>query len=193
MLIAIIILGILLLGSILFNISSFRALFNLMREINELDELREEFDFLNGDAEIAEDRIAQKFPNAIILCHLEKNIDPNDESTTKIVDISSYPKNHIIGITYFVQHQLFSDLKDSVKMDNLREKILNQFLEDRDIDPDEADMDFINELVDNSIKEVMQEEYDIDETGGAMTRPLIPNCTVYQLKDGRWLWRQEHF
>ena len=193
MLIAIIILGILLLGSILFNISSLRALFNLMREVNELEEFREEFDFLNGDAEIAEDRIAQKFPNAIILCHLEKNIDPNDESTTKIVDISSYPKNHIIGITYFVQHQLFSDLKDSVKMDNLREKILNQFLEDHDIDPDEADMDFINKLVDDSIKEVLNEEYDIDEAGGAMTRPLIPNCTVYQLKDGRWLWRQEHF
>jgi hypothetical protein len=127
------------------------------------------------------------------LCHLEKNLDPNDESTTKIVDISSYPKNHIIGITYFVQHQLFSDLKDSVKMDNLKEKVLNEFMKDHDIDPDEADMDFINELVDNSIKEVMQEEYDIDETGGAMTRPLIPNCTVYQLKDGRWLWRQEHF
>jgi hypothetical protein len=29
-----------------------------MREVRELDELREEFDFLNGDAEIAEDRIA---------------------------------------------------------------------------------------------------------------------------------------
>ena len=58
MLIAVIILGILLLGSILFNISSVRALFNLMREVRELDELREEFDFLNGDAEIAEDKIA---------------------------------------------------------------------------------------------------------------------------------------
>lgn len=192
MLIAIIVLSILLLGSILFNLSSLRALFNIMREVRELDQLREEFDFFNGDADIAEDKIAQKFPNAIILCHLEKNINPQDDSMTKIIDISSYKKNHIIGITYFVQHQVFADLKDSTKMDALRKKVFDELVEEHNIDPEDADIDFLNQIIDETIEEVLGEEYG-DDASETLTRPLIPNCTVYQLKDGRWLWRQERF
>jgi len=190
MIIAIIILGILLVISILFNLASFRTLFAVMRDIRDLENLREEYDFINGDVEIDENRIANKFPNTILLCHVEKNHDPKDTSTTKVVDISSYPKNHVIGITYFVQHQFFSDLKDSVKMDELRNHLRAEFIEDH---PEEDDLEFIDKMIDEAIHETLGGEYNIDEAGGAMTRPLIPNCTVYQLKDGRWLWRQESF
>lgn len=191
MIVAIIILGIFLLISILFNLASLKTLFNVMQEIKDLDDLREEYDFLNGDIDIAEDRIAQKFPNTILLCHIEKNSDSNDDSTTKIFDISNYAKNHVIGLTYFVQPQLFEDLKSSTNADAMRDRLRAQFLKDHSINPDEADEEFVNQLIDDAMKEVMNEGYFIDEANGAMTRPLIPNCTVYQLKDGRWLWRQE--
>ena len=151
--------------------------------------MEEELLFAEGEIDIPEDKIQQKFLDAILLCHLERN--NQDDSTWKIVDTSSYNKNHIIGLTYFVQPQLFDDLKATVNEDTLRERAKEKIIDAIGDEYEDADLDFLDDLIDEAMEELMGDKYDIDEEHGTMTRPLLPHCTVYQLKDGRWLWRQE--
>lgn len=191
MVLVICVLSIMLILSIVLITLLLRALKNIFKGIQEREDLEEELAFLQGEIDIDEDRILRKFPDAILLCHLEQDPSLGESDTIKIFDISNYSKNHIIGLTYFVQPQFFEDLKNSVKMKQMRDRLRQKFMEDNDIDPDEADIDFINSILDEAIGEVLEEEFLFDEKAQTMTRPLLPHCTVYQLKDGRWLWRQE--
>lgn len=163
---------------------------NLILTAMQIDELTEELAFVQGETDIPDELIDQKFLDAILLCHIEKN--PFDGDVWKILDTSSYQKNHVIGLTYFVQPQTFEDLKNAISSDNVKDRVRQQVIEAiYDDDEDEIDEDFIDEIIEQAYNEIMNEEYDIDEEHGTMTRPLLPHCTVYHLKDGRWLWRQE--
>lgn len=189
MIVALIIVSVILLLSILLNLFLLIMVHNAVNTLVDIDKVEEELAFLSGEIDIPEEDIAAKFPNAIVLCHLEKNI--SSEDTTKIVDISNYEKNHIIGLTYLVQPQLFDDLKSAVNADAIKERVFRRLCEEYDINPNDTDNEFIEQLLEQAMAEVINEEYSIDEEHGTMTRPLVPHCTVYQLKDGRWLWRQE--
>ena len=166
-----------------------RLLKTLLTSLKMEDEFEEELAFTQGIIDIPEERIAQKFEDAILLCHVEQK--PLDYNITKIVDTSNYMKNHVIGLTYFVHPQMFQELKYYIDDDQIRERMRSAILE-RLPDDEEIDEDFINELINRAMEKLAEDgEYQIDEEYGTMTRPLLPHCTVYQLKDGRWLWRQE--
>lgn len=176
--------------AILYSVTMTKILKSITADIISQQKMEEELLFVEGEIDIPEERIAKKYPKAIMLCHLKKN--NQDESTWKIIDTSMYSKNHIIGLTYFVQPQLFEELKAAVNTDALREKARERILQEVDLDDDDMDEDFIDDLIDQAIEELLGEDsYQIDEKYDTMTRPLLPNCTVYQLKDGRWLWRHE--
>lgn len=189
MVIALIIVSIVLLLSIFLNSILLKMVRNAVNTLVDIDKAEEELAFLSGEIDIPEEDIAAKFPDAIMLCHLEKNT--TSEDTIKIVDISSYEKNHVIGLTYLVQPQLFDDLKSAVNTDAIKERVLRKLCEEYEVNLDDTDNEFMEQLLEQAMAEVMDEEYTIDEEHGTMTRPLLPHCTVYQLKDGRWLWRQE--
>ncbi len=187
--IALIIISVFLVLSLLLNIIFRKMLHNLINAVMQIDELSEELAFVQGEADIPEEVIEQKFINATLLCHIEKN--PFDGDVWKIVDTSSYEKNHIIGLTYFVQPDTFEELKNTVSVDKIKDSVRQKIIDaiyDKD---DEVDENFIDELIEQAYDEIVEEDYNIDEEHGTMTRPLLPHCTVYHLKDGRWLWRQE--
>jgi energy-converting hydrogenase A subunit M len=74
-----------------------------------------------------------------------------DDSSTQIYDTSLYMKNHVIGLTQFVQKQVLEQVAQELNVD-------------------------IEDILD-----------------GADSGAVIEDCTVYQLKDGKWLWRPESF
>ena len=189
MVVALIITSVFLVLSLLLNIIFWRMLHNLINAVMQIDEFSEELAFVQGETDIPEEAIEQKFINAILLCHIEKN--PFDGDVWKIVDTSSYEKNHIIGLTYFVQPDTFEDLKNAVSVDKIKDNVRQKIIDAIYDEDDEIDEDFIDEIIEQAYDEIMDEDYDIDEEHGTMTRPLLPHCTVYHLKDGRWLWRQE--
>ena len=189
MVVALIITSVFLALSLLLNIIFWRMLHNLINSVIQIDELSEELAFVQGEADIPEEAIEQKFINAILLCHIEKK--PFDGDVWKVIDISSYEKNHIIGLTYFVQPDTFEELKNAVSVDKIKDNVRQKIIDAIYDEDDEIDEDFIDEIIKQAYGEIMDEKYDIDEEHGTMTRPLLPHCTVYHLKDGRWLWRQE--
>ena len=188
MTIALVIISVLLVISILGNMILWRMLKTVVKLVNELTNAEQELAFCNGEIDIPEADIEQIFPNAIIMCHLEKNTLSSDE-TLKIVDISSYEKNHLIGLTYLVQPQFFDSLKAQFQSPDMRNELKRRIMESGEYDPEELDDEYLAQILNDAIQEVLGDEYHFDENEGTMTRPLIPNCTVYQLKDGRWLWR----
>ena len=187
--IALIVISVFLVLSFLLNIICWKMLRNLVNTVLQIDELSEELAFVQGEADIPEEAIDQKFINAILLCHIEKN--PFDGDVWKIVDTSNYEKNHIIGLTYFVQPDTFEDLKNAVSVDKIKDNVRQKIIDAIYDEDDAVDEDFIDEIIEQAYDEIVEEDYDIDEEHGTMTRPLLPHCTVYHLKDGRWLWRQE--
>lgn len=180
MILALIILCVILLGSLALNLICFRIISVTINEMIEADNFEEEMAFLNGEIDIDEDLIEKKFPNATILCQLKKNII-NDDEVMKIFDISSYEKNHLIGLTYFVQEQDLNNLRRTMDSKSERQELYQHLLQTH-----EMDSESFERIADGVISEFFGEA-----TNEAMFHPLIPNCTVYQLKDGRWLWRQE--
>lgn len=187
--VALIIVSVFLAISVVFNLIFLHMLRNLILAVMQIDELQEELAFVQGETDIPDELIDQKFLDAILLCHIEKN--PFDGDVWKIVDTSSYEKNHIIGLTYFVQPDTFEELKNAVSVDKIKDNVRQKIIDAIYDEDDEIDEDFINELIEQAYDEIVEEDYDIDEEHGTMTRPLLPHCTVYHLKDGRWLWRQE--
>jgi hypothetical protein len=112
-----------------------------------LEDMDEEVNFLVGNIDIPEEKIEKKFLNVMIFYQIEQK---DVQSPVKIFDTSQYEKNHLIGLTYFVQPQMFQQLKTQFGVRALR--------------------------VDN---------------GQEVVRAFLGNCRVYQLKDGRWLWRSD--
>lgn len=180
---AIIILSISLAIAVLYGIVVSRLLYIAVGEILQVEEREEEIAFENGLIDIPEEVIEEKFPNAILFCHLER--DDIHQNWWKAFDVSSYAKNRVIGLTYFVQPHIFDDLAQSIRDGEVRDAIRQQLKEMMD---DEVESEIIDNIIDETLDEM---GYRIDDSGTTMTKPLIPNCTVYHLKDGRWLWRQE--
>ena len=181
--IAIIILSILLGISIFVIVMLIRAVFQLMQAAIEADKLAEEIAFTEGNYEIPEEEILNKYPNAILLCSLAKN--PFNDDTLKITDISNYNKNHVIGLTYLVQPQLYDDIRKDFDSPQIRNRLRQSIITEQGLDPEEADLEFIDKIIEESIQETFS------EYNGTLVKPLMPHCIVYQLKDGRWLWRSE--
>lgn len=193
MVIALVIISILLLLSLLFNIFFLKMIKQLSDVIIQINELSEELAFSQGTVNVPEEAIAHKFLNATIICYIKKN--PVDGETWKIIDVSSYEKNHIIGLTYFVQPQIFEDIKSAIGIDQIKDKIRPLIEEalraEAEDDDEEVDEEFIDSVIEQAYEEIMKTDYLVDEENGEMIRPPIPHCTVYQLKDGRWLWRPQ--
>ena len=143
----------------------------------------EEYNYFSGNIDIEDDKIAQKFTDVFLIHRVEANPDLG-ENIIKAVDVSKYAKNHIIGITNFVQPQFFQEVKEIVTSDKMRERLRRELL--RECPEAQDDTDFVDEIIDEAIAQVLNEE---NSTLG--TQPIIPHCTVIQLKDGRWMWRPE--
>ena len=144
----------------------------------------EELEFLQGEIDIPEERIAQKYTDAIVLFNTAADPDAQTTDVTKIVDTSCYLKNKVIGLTYLVPEQMLDEIKEAISHADIKERVITQLQQlYPELDLDGADSDFLENLMDGAIDEVLEEE--------TQTQPLIPHCTVLQLTDGRWIWRQE--
>ena len=183
MVVVAILLGVLLIISVLLNTFLFRATRALMKQLIESDNIAEEIAFMQGDYDLPEEEILNIYPNAILLCSLAKN--PFNDDTLKVTDVSNYHKNHVIGLTYLVQPQLYDDIRKDFDSPQLRNRLRQSIIEEQGLDPEEADLEFIDRVIEESIQETFT------EYNGTLIKPLMRNCTVYQLKDGRWLWRSE--
>lgn len=103
-----------------------------------------EFELYSDDFdEIPEEMVEQEYPDTLLVCNLETTEE--EEGLFQVYDTSLYLKNHVIGLTLFVQEQMLEDIAQHKKM----------------------------------------EAQDIKD---AVNNAIIP-CTVYQLKNGGWIWR----
>jgi len=130
--------------------------------IRELIKTTEEIDFIQGRTDIPDKRILNKYLHVGIIYKVAKSATNSDY---KIFDVSEYEKNNVIGLTYFVQEQDFEMFK---------RKAITRIMAGIDLD----------ELDDES-REILQAGLAQDNFIS-----IIDDCTVYQLKDGRWLWRE---
>ena len=75
--------------------------------LQELEQLYFQLEFLQGNEyDKTYSAIEEIFEDVILLLQVKPNPDRSDQSITKIFDTSLYLKNHIIGLTYFVQEQI---------------------------------------------------------------------------------------
>lgn len=135
-------------------------------------QMKQELLFMKGLIDIPEEEILNKYLNAIIFYEV-RITDSGYEY--KVFDISNFDKNQSIGITYFVQEQSFNEFRKNFETDALMEKLAQEFDEDEDA---EIDRDLVERITNNFVK-----------TDSIIS--IMPHCSVYQLKDGRWLWREE--
>lgn len=157
-------------GFIIFSLlKSEERLFNYFIRIKNA---QQELAFFNGEINIPEEDILQKFVNVTLFYNIEK--DSSIQGIHKIIDLSSYEKNNVIGLTYLVQPQIFNELYSAINLDNFKEYFLQQ-----------------ENISENDFKNILKSLEDNEDT--IVAQPFIRNCTVYQLKDGRWLWRQEFY
>lgn len=159
----------------------FQAMKTFMREIDEIEQLNEEMAFYFGEGDFAEEDIVMKYENAIIFYNLQRMPKDKKWTTDKIVDTSLYLKYHIIGLTYFVQEQLANDINSDLTAE-LRERIMRKLAEKYEIEED-------SEVLDDIVNNAMAQE--LKPRGDCLMHTFIPHCTVYYLRDGRWMWRQE--
>ena len=105
------------------------------REAEEA-KLEEEFLFFNGDIEIPEEDIEKAYYNVLTVCKVEVKDDLPDDVIEKIIDVSQYEKNHIIGLTFFVQKQECEKLKAQLdESAEEEENFINQLIHCEDINP----------------------------------------------------------
>lgn len=175
MVIAIISLSIMLFISIIFNIFIFKLFNRSLDRIITLNNEFEELEFMEGIADIPEEKILQKFEDATLFCN---TVPTKTDEVLQIYDTSLYLKNKIIGLTYFVPEQDFTDIKNDLQLKRKDiEKHIRQKLAEQQI-----------EVTAQEFEEIMMNAM---EQAQAAIVPLLPHCTVYQLTDGRWLWRKE--
>lgn len=178
MVIAVIILTIILFITLIYCIKVTKLFLNSLDAISSMNNDFEEIQFVEGFGDIPEEKILQKFEDAILFC---KTIPSKTDDMLQIFDTSLYMKNKVIGLTYFVPEQNLTEVKQNFinnKHDlktNLRKHIERMGLELSD-EEFEALFHHAVENLDKDIEESI---------------PLIPHCTVLLLKDGRWLWRKE--
>ena len=135
-------------------------LYKIIKRYFEMCEVFDELDFLEGkDNAFPQKDIQCKYENVLLLY----NIQRGTTEYTVIVDTSKYEKNNLIGLTYLVPAADYDRLAKDV-VHNVKRKIKEEY-KDEDID-----------FLEDSIKDTMN-------------GTIIPMCDVYQLKNGRWIWR----
>lgn len=136
----------------------------IMKQYIDMCNVFEELSFFDGDEPFFKDEdVAQRFENVVLLYNVQKGT--TDYSI--IVDTSKYEKNNLIGLTYIVPAKDYEKLASDVHR-NIKGKVGNK-LEELELD---------DEWMAKSIQE-------------AMDGVLVPLCDVYQLKNGRWIWRSK--
>lgn len=134
----------------------------LMKNYIDMCDIVDELNFIEGNNDI----LIQKEEiirkyENVILLY---NIQRGTFEYMTVVDTSKYEKNNLIGLTYIVPAQEFDKLASDVKK-NVKRKIQNR-------------IEIESEWLDDSLEEIMQ-------------GTLIPMCDVYQLKNGKWIWRSK--
>ena len=175
MVIAIIVLILILSVSAVLNYILLRALGKAADAIIALQNEFTDLQFMEGMLDIPEEEILQKFDDAFLLC---QTIPVEEEDVRQIFDTSLYLKNKVIGLTYFVPKQLLESVQQEVTTDARIEEIVRRNLEENGIEVDEETFQIIFQET--------KKQLELDDSP-----PIIPHCTVYQLKNGRWIWRQE--
>jgi len=155
------------------------------KNISIIRKTNEEISFLEGKSDFPNNKIQRKFLDVTLLYRVE--FRPDYADMTKIFDISNYEKNNVIGLIYFVQKQTFDDLIKMTRGDAVRDSLIRRIQEQYGV---AADEEVIEDLMQQAEALISQEER-MRQESGLIIRPLIPHCTVYQLKDGRWVWRPE--
>ena len=176
MVIAIILLILILSVSATLNYILLRALGKAADAIITLQNEFDDLQFMEGMLDIPEEEILQKFDDAFLLC---QTIPIEGEDARQIFDTSLYLKNKVIGLTYFVPKQILKDVQQEVTTDAKVEEIIRRGLEENGIEVDEETFQLIFQEA--------KDQLELDDSP-----PIIPHCTVYQLKNGRWIWRQEN-
>ena len=174
MVIAIIILSILLLLSVLLCGKMGQMIFNMVGVIQGLRAEHETIMFMEGLTDIPEEDILYKFDDASLLC---RTLPSKENEVQQVFDTSLYMKNKVIGLTYFVPEQDLVEFKRNIQKDKDLERQLRRKLKLEGID-----------ISSEELNEILTQHPLMDEDSPP---PIITHCTVYCLKDGRWLWRQE--
>lgn len=174
MVIAIVILSILLLFSVLVCVKMGQIVYQAVGTIDNLKQEYETMMFMEGIVDIPDEAIMYKFDDASLLC---RTLPSEEGEVRQVFDTSLYMKNKVIGLTYFVPKQDLEEFKRNLQKDKELEKQLRRKLKLEGI-----------EISTEELREILQQTPVINENSPP---PIIPHCTVYCLKDGRWLWRQE--
>lgn len=139
--------------------------FLLKRALKLYFEITGVFDELNffdgGEAPFQKNEVLYHYENVTLLYNIQRG---TTEYLT-ILDTSKYEKNNLIGLTYVVPAADYDKMAKDVEK-HIRSKIADK-LED-------FDKDFLSEHIHETMDGV-----------------LIPLCDVYQLKNGRLMWRSK--
>ena len=156
---------------LLFLIPICLILYRVIRKLFDVYAQREQesdnfYDFSLATYEYPQSEIAQCFEDVLVFCYINK--DETVEDTVKIVDTSNYIRKNLIGIIYLVQPQAYDEMTQKIELslDSIKEAIRRRY-------PGEG-IDWEND----AIQEAIHRPY-----------AFFPHSTVYQLKDGNWLWR----
>lgn len=135
----------------------------VLKNYFELCNIFDELAFIQGDNNtILQQEIKQKFEDTTLIYNVEKGTT----DYAIIVDTSKYLKNNLIGLTYLVPAHEYEQLaKDVIK--NIKDKVKDKYNED--IEP---------QWLEDSVHDTMD-------------GVVIPHCDIYQLKNGRWIWRSK--
>jgi len=139
--------------------------FLLKRVLKLYFEMTGVFDELNffdgGEMPFKKNEVLYHYENVTLLYNIQRG---TTEYLT-ILDTSKYEKNNLIGLTYVVPAADYDKMAKEVEK-HLRSKIADKM--------EDFDKDFLS----NQIHETMD-------------GVLIPLCDVYQLKNGRLMWRSK--
>lgn len=179
MVIALITLSIMLLLSIAFNVRLAQMFLNTLNAMTSMQREFEEIQFMEGYLEFPDEEIMEKFEDVSLIC---RTVPSENDEMMQVFDTSLYKKNKIIGLTYFVPEQTLNEVNSSLKdndamMKKIRRKLEEMGAEFSDTEEEKA---YFQEIVNRAM------EYE-----NVQQVPRLEHCTVYHLKDGRWIWRQE--
>ena len=179
MIIALITLSIVLLLSIAFNVKLAQMFFNTLNAMTDMQKEFEEVQFMEGYLDIPEEDILEKFEDVSLVC---QTLPTKDGEMMQVFDTSLYMKNKIIGLTYFVPEQTLQEVNSSLRDNDAIMKKIRRKLEEMgaEFSDTEEEQEYFQEIVNRAM-----EYEDVQQV------PRLEHCTVYHLKDGRWIWRQE--
>lgn len=136
-----------------------RTILYQYKTITEISNYLNLLDFIEG-GEVDEKLILRKYEHAILLISY---IEHQAESIA-IWDVSQYEKNNVIGLTIYGLGDVFDQALIKIQQQNLEE---------------------LQDLSKEDFLELRQSVKDILANQGV----TIIDRTIYQMKDGSWLWR----